>query len=262
LIRLDRISRYRAATVHLLISAGIAALVLLIMLALWYPPPLFRAMGGSELIMLIVGVDVCIGPLITLIIFDTRKKELMFDLAVVAVLQLAALGYGAYAMYWGRPVFTVFTADPGFVVVPAVEIDAKNLAKGSREEYRTLSLTGPRLVATKEPTDIEARNDIVFLSIGGMGIQDMPQHYVPYDEMRREVLKASRPLADLRLAGGDRERLDRYLARSGRKAETLRCLPVRTKFDMLTAVVDAGSGDLIDILDVKPDLAASEIPPK
>lgn len=255
MIHLSHVSRYRVATFHLAISAAVAALVLAVMLALWYPPPLFTAMGGAELIMLIVGIDVCIGPLITLIIFDTRKKELLFDLAVVAALQIAALCYGVYAMHAGRPVFTVFTADPGFVVVPAAELDPKNLAKGSSEEYRTLSLTGSRLVATEEPTDPNARNDIVFLSIGGMGIHDLPQYYVAYAEKRAEVLKASRPLSELKLADDDhRKRLDRYLQRSKRNTDELRCLPVRTKFAMLTALLDAGTGDLLTILDIKPDL--------
>ena len=114
------LSRYRAASYHLIISAGIAAITLTVMLALWYPSPLFAAMGGMELIALIVGVDVAIGPLITLVIFDMRKKELLFDLAVIALLQVAALGYGVYTMSLARPVFMVAT-DLGIRVVPAVD---------------------------------------------------------------------------------------------------------------------------------------------
>lgn len=253
MIAIRNISRFRAASIHLTISAGIAALALGVMLALWYPPPLFAAMGGKELIVLIVGVDVAIGPLITLIIFDTRKKELVFDLAVIAALQLAALAYGVYAMHSGRPVFTVF-AEPQLAVVAAAEIDPEELAKARVEEFRHLSLTGPRLVATAEPTDIEERNTIVFRSAFGLGMEYMPKYYVPYAEKRGEVLKASRPLADLDLRPDDRERLDRYLARSGRNTDDLRCLPVKTKLGLLTAIIDARNGDLFDILDIRPDL--------
>jgi hypothetical protein len=100
--RWQGVSRFRAGAIHLGISALITAAALTLMLVYWYPPPLFAAMGGTELVVLVVGVDVCIGPLITLIIFDTRKKELLFDLAIVAALQLTALGYGIYAMHAGR----------------------------------------------------------------------------------------------------------------------------------------------------------------
>ena len=47
------------------------------------------------LILLMIGVDVVIGPLLTLIVFDPKKKHLKFDLVVIAALQLAALAYGS-----------------------------------------------------------------------------------------------------------------------------------------------------------------------
>ncbi len=255
MIAISPISRYRAALVHLAISAAIAAAALALMLTLWFPPPLFGAMGGTELALLIVGVDVAIGPLITLIIFDTRKKELIFDLAVVAVLQMGALAYGVYAMHAGRPVFIVF-AESQFAVVPAAEIDANDLAQGRSEEFRTLSLTGPRLVATEEPTDPEVRSTIVFGSLAGFGVQHLPKYYVPYAKRRGQVLRESRSLADLDPAPPDRERLNGYLKRSGRKVEELRCLPVKTKRAVLTAIIDSSNGDLLDVLDIEPAIGA------
>lgn len=252
MLSIRNVSRYKAASVHLGISAGIAALVLALMLALWYPQPLFKAMGGMELILLIVGVDVSIGPLITLIIFDTRKKELVFDLAVVAALQLAALGYGIYAMHSGRPVFTVFT-EQYLAVVAAADMDPAELAKAP-EEFRHLSLTGPRLVAVEPPTDPDELSNIAFGAVFGLGIQHLPRYYVPYAAKRAQILAASRPLADLDLKGDDKERLERYLTGSGRPPAGLRCLPVKTKQGLRTAIIDGGSGDLLDILDVRPDL--------
>jgi hypothetical protein len=253
-INLKNVSRYKAASTHLALSAAIAALVIAIMLALWYPPPLFTAMGGNELLTLIVGVDVTIGPLITLIIFDTRKKELVFDLAIVAALQLGALGYGMMAMHAGRPVFTVFT-EHQLAVVSASEIDDDKLAQARFEEFRHLSLTGPRLVATKPPSDPEELSSIAFLGLGGLGIQHLPKYYVPYAENRAQVLKASLPLAELDLQPADKDRLEKYLNKSGRKANELRCLPVSTKLALLTALIDARTGDLLDILDIRPNLA-------
>ena len=46
-------TRWRAAGVHLLVSALVAAGVLALMLALWYPPPLFQAMGGAGLALIV-----------------------------------------------------------------------------------------------------------------------------------------------------------------------------------------------------------------
>lgn len=253
MISFKNVSRYKAASVHLAISAGIATLVLAIMLILWYPGPLFMAMGGGQLATLIIGIDVTIGPLITLIIFDTRKKNLIYDLMVIAALQLGALGYGMLAMYSGRPVFEVFTGQQ-FAVVSAAEIDPDQLAKARMEEFRHLSLSGPRLVAANPPTDTEELNSIAFAGLVGLGIQHMPKYFVPYAEKREQVLKASRPLSDLDLKQMDQKRLEKYLQHSGRKMEDLRCLPVTTRNGLLTALVDARNSSLLEILDIKPNL--------
>lgn len=251
MLSIAHISRYKAASIHLALSAVIAALALWVMLALWYPPPLFKAMGGMELIVLIVGVDVAIGPLITLIIFNPRKKELLFDLSVVAVLQLAALCYGVYAMHAGRPVFTVFTGEH-FAIAAAAEIDTEELAKASSDEFRQLTLTGPRLVAVNPPTDPEELSNIAFAALGGSGIEHLPRYYVRYADKSKLVRSVARPLSDLDLDENGRRRLDRFLAASGTRASELVCLPVKTKFAVLTAIIDARNGDLLSILDIEP----------
>src|SRR5215218_9788376 len=104
-------TRWQAAPVHLVISAIIAVLVFATMLLLWYPRPYFTVAGGFTLMLLLIGVDVVIGPLLTLVVFDPRKKSLKFDLAVIVVLQLAALIYGVWIMFSARPVFVAFAGD-------------------------------------------------------------------------------------------------------------------------------------------------------
>ena len=73
---------------HLACSALVAVAAAVLLFLLWYPWPYSVLAGGMSLFMLICGVDVVIGPLITLIIFDTRKPwlELRRDLLVVVML--------------------------------------------------------------------------------------------------------------------------------------------------------------------------------
>lgn len=251
MFKLREISRYRAASLPLIISAIIAFDVFGAMLALWYPPPYFRAMGGTELIALIVGVDIALGPLITLVVFDTRKKSLPFDLAFVALLQLAALSYGIYAMQSGRPVFTVFTGSR-LAVVSAAEIEPEELAKGGREEFRRLSFTGPRVVAAEQPSDAEQRKAIAFAGLLGYGIQHLPSSYVPYAEQRATVLTTARTLDEIqRAAGADDNNAAKarsYVQHSGRSADSIRFLPVQTRQGVLLGVIDATTAELLDIL--------------
>ena len=78
------------------------------MLLWWYSPPFFMFDGGWQVLRLIVLVDVVLGPLFTLIVFDRAKRALRRDLAVIALVQAAALAYGAWIMHAYRPAFIVY----------------------------------------------------------------------------------------------------------------------------------------------------------
>lgn len=222
-----------------------------VMLALWYPPPLFGAMGGKLLVLLIVGVDVAIGPLLTLIVFNPRKQELPFDLSIIALLQLSALAYGVYAMHAGRPVFIVFVENEFAVIsAAAIEDDARQRA---RPEFRTFPERGPVIVAVEMPTDINARNDIVFASMGGLGAQHMPQYYVPYVGQAAQVAATSQPLERLAVVdAAAKAEVAAVLTSLGRPPTELRFLPMTTEFATLTALVDAKTGTLLAIAAAKP----------
>ena len=100
-MKLASLNRWKASLAHLAISAAIGVAVVTLMLVVWYPRPYFKAMGGDVLILLLIGVDVVIGPLITLIIFDPGKGAQVRPERDRA-LQLAALAYGCHVMF-GAP---------------------------------------------------------------------------------------------------------------------------------------------------------------
>src|SRR5262245_26907069 len=104
-------TRWKAAAIHSSISAVIALLVGALLFGVWYPPPYFHAAGADELVLLLVGVDLGIGPLLTLIVFRSGKPGLRFDLWVIACAQTVALIYGLSIMLQSRPVFLVAAFD-------------------------------------------------------------------------------------------------------------------------------------------------------
>src|SRR4029450_4889642 len=163
---------------------------------LWYPQHYFAAMGGDTLIMLLIGVDVVIGPLITLIIFDPKKKSLRFDLASIALLQVAALVYGCGVMFKARPVYNIFVVDR-FEVIPANDVDEESREKAA-PPFRSLSLTGPKIAGAREPKDPKRQADIVVAAAsGGMDISSFPDLYVPYDDLKARAAEVAKPLAAL-----------------------------------------------------------------
>ena len=102
-------AKLRAALIHIGISATIFLVFLYLILVEWYPPPFFTTDGGWNGVVIMVLVDIVLGPTLTFIIFNPRKsrKEILLDLSIVAVIQLGALAWGGYTVYNQRPVAVV-----------------------------------------------------------------------------------------------------------------------------------------------------------
>lgn len=247
-----RISRIRASLVHLAISTIIATAVVCLMVFLWYPPPYFQAMGGGMLLLLMVGVDIVIGPLITLIIFDQKKKSLKFDLAVIGILQLSALMYGASIMFQARPVFIGYYKDRFDVITPA-RIPSGELARVGDSEYKTISLTGPKQIAVNLPNDVEERNRIMFHPQAAADYLAFPQHYVPYQEKAKDAGAASKPLATLRKKNPQIEaELNSLLKEKGMDEAKAGYLPLNTKSNDMAVILEKETGKILGMIFCDP----------
>jgi hypothetical protein len=243
-----KVTRWKASGLHLLISAAIAAGALALMLLVWYPHPLFVAAGGNELLVLMVGVDVIVGPLITLIIFRPGKKGLKFDLAVIGAVQLAALLYGVSIVYLARPAYIVFVKDR-FEVVTAIELDQKRLAEAVDPRFRRIPVTGPLWVYGEFPQDPKERTALMQIAFStGTDLQHFPRYYRPYEQSLPKILERAQTVERTRLTDQKAARaLDAWLAKSGRPAESVRYLDLRAPLYWVGVVVDAKSGERLDM---------------
>jgi hypothetical protein len=250
-ITFERYTRWQAAPFHLGISAVIAAVVYATMLLLWYPRPFFQAAGGQTLLLLLIGVDVVIGPLLTLVVYDPRKKHLALDLAVIAALQLAALGYGAWIMFNARPAYIAFAGDR-FELVEANAISPNDLAKAA-PDYRNLPLTGPRIVGTRLPSNLGDMQTLQQAAMIGGSIGVFPQHYVPYAGQSRTVLSRSKPLPSLRAKHPEgAAEIDRVVSAGGKPESALRYVPLQARHGDMAVVVDGSDGAVVGVVAVDP----------
>lgn len=245
------LTRWKAAAIHVGLSALVAATVVVVMLALWYPQPYFEAMGGRGLLALVVGVDVTIGPLLTLVVFDPKKKELKVDLAVIGALQVAALAYGAWVTFEARPVYTVFVKDL-FDAVSANQLDPVDLEAGP-PEYRHLSLMGPRVIGARLPTDPKERDALLWSSVAGRDAQQLPKYYVPYADVAADAIKAAQPVPALVTKHPEAAAGIRMLAaQAGRPESGLAYVPLRARRQDMTVILDASDGRIVGILPIDP----------
>ncbi|WP_395788422.1 hypothetical protein [Aquimonas sp.] len=185
-------SRWRAFAIHLAISLLIIGGLAFGLFYLWYPPHLLGFAKADTLFGLVAGIDIIVGPLLTLIVFKAGKKSLRFDLAVIALLQLLFLGGGLWTVWTSRPVFIVAAIDR-YELVFANEVDAADLAKATLPQFQRLPMFGPVLVGLRKAEGQEE----FFEALEGGPTSRRPQFYVELPAAAREVLARARTPGEL-----------------------------------------------------------------
>ncbi|QEY59440.1 type IV pilin accessory protein [Pseudomonas sp. C27(2019)] len=240
-------ARIKAFTIHLTISAVIALAVIGVVFYLWYPAPLHTVVGVTQIFLILLAVDVVLGPLLTLLVYKVGKKSLVMDLSVIALLQLAALCYGLLTVAEGRPAWLVFAADR-FDLVRVLDIDERKLDQTDLN-YRQPSLLGPQWVAATNPTDSDERNDILMESVfAGVDIAQRPNLYQPLDSQKESIKKRLLELSDLP-ANNTAEDIKAVLAKHP-KADTW--LPLRANNQDMVVLMHKDTAEVVAIVDLRP----------
>ncbi|HEX5360744.1 MAG TPA: hypothetical protein VFW49_06630 [Fluviicoccus sp.] len=239
-------TRWKAALIHVLISFAIVGAVASYIIYFWYPLELIHMAKADKLLMLVGGVDLMIGPLLTLVVFRTGKPGLRFDLTVIAMLQAGFLSFGLYSIYASRPVYLVASATR-FDLVFANEISPARLAQASDSRFASLGVTGPRLVGARMPTDAKEKNAILYSALAGNGdLETMPKYYVDYASITGELLAHSLPIAPNPEMTPAVVRQFRQAAQSfGRKPEEVRVLRLGSSRGFAAMLVESGTGKVL-----------------
>ena len=246
-------TRWKASFIHLLISLVIVGSVAAYIVYFWYPPALMHMAKADRLLMLIGGVDLVVGPLLTLIVYKAGKPKLKLDLAIIGLIQFVFLAYGLYTIWNSRPVFLVAVPDR-FELVFANEITPKRLAEAKIEKYRQFGFTKPVLVASPMPEDYKLRDEIMNSSISGEGdIQNMPKYFIDYEGITKRLLTHAKPIAEGKDLNTDEFKALKHAASSyGRKIEDLRYLTLASSRGYAVMLVEAESGKVVGPANVDP----------
>ena len=187
----------RASSIHLLCSVAVVMLAAALVFGLWYPFPYRELSGGRELFLLVVVVDVVCGPLLTMVLFNPTKPrtELWRDLALVALIQIGALGFGLWTVREARPLFLVQEIDR-FKVIAAPDLKDVSLAE-LPTELQPHWWSGPVIVAIREPKDAQERKKVMFESVqNGRDYAERPEFYLPYEGAAAlKSLQRAKPLS-------------------------------------------------------------------
>jgi len=246
-MNLASLNRYQASFTHLLLSAIVLAIFFLLVFFVWYPAPYFYIEGTHTVILLLIGVDLVIGPLLTLVIFKPGKPGLKLDLSLIVVVQITALLYGAYTIHSERPYFVVFNAEQ-FTIVPASELGKLNmqlLEPGI--EYRH---AGPSYVYIDRSSNLTMQ---MFKSIvSGPPIEHRPEFYKDFKSHISSHPGRGIDIEKLAAVSTHNTSIINALRARHPDASDLGLYPIQGKRRYAILVVNHRTADVIDYLDINP----------
>ncbi|MBS0364436.1 MAG: hypothetical protein JSR67_01280 [Proteobacteria bacterium] len=211
--------RLKAFAYHLLGSALALTLVFGALWLGWYRWPGWYLASALSVAPLVAGVDLALGPLVTGIIANPGKprRELKRDISIVVAVQLLALGYGAFTLWKGRPLY--YTLSKGLDMVQAAQIDAHEtaLARQQNPVFAPHWYSLPRWVWARLPDNAdEAKKIIAGAVFGGTDVTQMPRYFRPWEQGLPELATQLRKLDDQQyFSRPQREILARRMAALG-----------------------------------------------
>jgi hypothetical protein len=244
--------RLKALGLHLLASAGALTLILGSLYLGWYHWPGWYLADVTKVVLVMMGVDVVVGPLLTFVIANKNKprRELTRDISIIVAVQLVALIYGSASLWNGRPLYYAFSENV-LQLVQAYDIDHEQ-AQAGRDQNPALAphwYSLPRWIWAPLPENQEARDKIVGSAIsGGDDVISMPIYFKPWDQGLPSLRGQLTKLDDAKFFGkADKIKLKARLAAAGLKSDEADTLPFTGRGKPLLAVFDRESLKIIGI---------------
>jgi len=245
--------RFVAFGIHFAATLGLAAIAAALIFFLWFPHPFETMIGGTELFMLVVGCDLALGPLISLVIYNSQKSrfKLVMDYTIVGLVQIAAMIYGVLIVAGTRPVYVAFNKDR-LEVVTARDIDDSELAAARDPRYSRLPWNGPRYVYISVPR--EDQQDALLQSVAGREEHQRPKFYAPYEQGLAEIRKRAKPVSRIIKKFPQTAPLFEEAARDLKNIprDRIATLPVRHRNGFWTALIDITTGQPVAYVAVDP----------
>ena len=232
---------------HLAISLLIALIAIAIVFFVWYPAPLAQAVGVTSIFLMLLAIDVIVGPLFTLLVYKQGKKTLKSDLTVIILIQLSAFVYGFYSIAQGRPVWIVFNVDR-FELVRVNEIYDGKLEQ-ALPQFRQPTWFKPQWVGVEFAKDANVRSDDLFAeALEGISIAQKPERYVDLSKTTTQLKQRAKSL-DMLKQYNDAKHVDAILSKY---PQATGFFPLKANAVDMTVLINKDKGEVIKIVDLRP----------
>lgn len=238
--------KFKYVSAHLAASIFVATCAACIVFMFWYPYPLNTAVGVTYIFLMMLGIDMVLGPFLSWLVYKEGKKSLKFDLTVIILIQLLALGFGLYKIADGRPVWIVFNVDR-FELVKNNEVVIQDIEKVP-EQFHDNSYFRPKYAATQFASDAKTRTaDMMTELMNGISIAQRPERYISLEKAKSQTLERGQSL-DLLNKYNTKIQVQQILSQYP-DAKTY--LPLSATKQDMTVLLNQ-QGEVIKIVDLRP----------
>ena len=244
-------SRYQASLVHLLISALLVGGVVGIVYWLWYPEPTFGIVGVLPIILMLIGVDLVLGPLLTMIVYKHGKPGLKFDLSVIVLVQIAALVYGAHTLYQEKPHYLVFSVDRlEFLAQRHIDPLVMRFEESQTEHFAGLVQVFAR--RPEDPEEYQRYLDSV-VSEGQPDLERRPEYWELWSDGAADIREQIRPLEAIKPSSpAEQENVQQAFEKHTRNHPNLGVLPIGGIPENVGLLLDRDTLEIVDVIYANP----------
>jgi hypothetical protein len=248
--------RLKAFGLHLLGSASVLALILGALYFGWYRWPGWYLTDVSRVVMVLIGVDVVIGPLLTFVIANQKKprRELKRDIGIIVAAQLCALVYGSVSLWNGRPLYYAFS-ETVLQEVQAYDIDSREAEIGRLQNPALAPhwYSTPRWIWAPLPGDADQRQKIMTEAVmGGDDVISMPKYFKPWEQGLPSLRSQLKKVDDVAyFEKSEKTNFKERMKAAGIPTDELNAIPLTGRGHPLLAVVDPATATIRAIFKVK-----------
>lgn len=179
--------KLKASFIHLVLSAIIISALVSLVILFWFPSTFLGITNFKDVALILVIIDLILGPLLTFVVFNPNKKNLKFDLSVIASIQLMALVYGLYMLFLSHPLYITYY-DNSFNVITAKQ------ANPEKAKYKSLKISkfSSPVLAYLDLEDKKTKNQLFTDMLDGdVEIEARTEYYKPYKNHLDTILANS-----------------------------------------------------------------------
>ncbi|MDQ9020643.1 TfpX/TfpZ family type IV pilin accessory protein [Acinetobacter sichuanensis] len=239
--------RLKFSLIHLSVSAIFALFIISLVFLVWYVTPLSKAVDVTHIFLMILAIDVILGPTLSFIVYKEGKKSLKFDLFVIILIQLSALIYGIYTIEQGRPVWLVYNVDR-FELIRKNELISDNINQ-VKTPFKNPPMGYPQYIGVLLSKNIKQKNEDLFIEVmNGVSIAHRPERYVPLEKVKPQIQQRAQVLSLLNEFNAKED--VNTIIKKYPQADSW--VPLKANAVDMVVLINKKKGEVVKIVDLRP----------